>query len=103
MIISYNKLVRDRIPEIITSKNKTPHYHIANDEEYRELLKDKLIEEVEEFLESQSIEEIADIQEVIEAILLFKKRQNDIHKIKSDKAESRWKFEKRIILEKVEE
>ncbi|NMC36535.1 hypothetical protein GYA49_05830 [Candidatus Beckwithbacteria bacterium] len=62
------KLVRDRIPEIILADLEMPITHIANDEEFTEVLKTKLLEEIEEFIEKPSAEEAADIMEVLYAI-----------------------------------
>ena len=64
----YNKLVRDKIPEIIASTGKKATFRILNEAEYKEYLERKLDEEVAEFHESKSIEELADILEVIEAL-----------------------------------
>jgi predicted house-cleaning noncanonical NTP pyrophosphatase (MazG superfamily) len=97
------KLVRDRIPDIIAQDNKVPHYYIAGEEEYWQRLKDKLLEEVHEFIASESKEELADILEVIDAILVFKQfSQNDITEIKEKKSQSNGAFTKRIILTSVE-
>lgn len=98
--MKYNKLVRDKIPEYIKSKGETPITHIADDKEYWNKLKEKLSEEVKEFFESETAEEIADIQEVIDAICAYKKfDKKKIKSIKEKKAEERGVFNKKIILE----
>lgn len=98
--MKYNKLVRDKIPEIIVSKGGAPITHIADDKEYWEKLREKLQEEVGEFLESETVEEIADVQEVIEAIINYKKfNQAELSKIKEEKVNERGAFKEKIILE----
>lgn len=67
-MIVYNKLVRDKIPEIIKEKNQECSRHVANENEYRTSLQDKLTEEVKEFLTEPNEKELADILEVINAI-----------------------------------
>ncbi|KKR96693.1 MAG: hypothetical protein UU48_C0027G0001 [Candidatus Uhrbacteria bacterium GW2011_GWF2_41_16] len=96
----YDKLVRDNIPEYIKMKGEVPIFHIANDKEYWEKLKEKIQEEMEEFFESESMEEIADIQEVIDAICVYKKfNKKKLEIIQQKKAKERGQFKKRIILE----
>ena len=96
--MSYYKLVRDKIPEIIKAKGVEPTNHIADEEEYESALMDKLKEEVQEFVEDPCKEEMADIMEVIYAILKQKKYDlDDIEKVRKEKAEERGAFEKRII------
>ena len=68
----YDKLVRDDIPDIIESTGKKCKYHTADPEEYYEKLKEKLLEEVQEFLLTPNVEELADIEEVIYSISAFK-------------------------------
>ena len=53
----YNKLVRDKIPEIILKDNELPSTRILSDEEYIKELNRKLQEEVNEYLEAENIEE----------------------------------------------
>lgn len=97
--MKYNKLIRDKIPEIIKRKGEECKIHIADDNEYWQKLKEKLFEEFEEFNKDESIEEIADILEVLEAIADYKKFDEEkIDRIKTKKAEERGKFQKRIIL-----
>lgn len=102
--MQYNKLVRDKIPQIIKGRGFNPVTHIANDNEYWQGLKNKLQEEIEEFLEDDgNIEEIADIMEVLDAIFSFKNidREN-IEKIRIKKSKEKGAFQKKIILESVE-
>jgi len=100
--MKYNKLIRDKIPEIITKDKKTPITHIASNKEYWEKLKEKLKEEVNEFLKEDNKEEFADILEVIHAISDFKDFDKDeINKIKENKAKKRGRFENKIILDEV--
>ncbi|MFA5310454.1 MAG: nucleoside triphosphate pyrophosphohydrolase [Candidatus Paceibacterota bacterium] len=98
--MKYNKLVRDRIPEIIKSKGDIPIAHIADDKEYWQKLKEKLQEEVNEFMQDENAEEMADILEVIDAITNFKNfSKEELEIIKNKKAEERGKFKDKIILE----
>lgn len=66
--MSRAKLVRDRIPEIIRGAGEEPMVRVADPDEYRELLRVKLIEEVEEFLDSDDPAELADVLEVLLAV-----------------------------------
>lgn len=66
--MQYNKLIRDKIPDIIISKGEKPITRTLSDEEYLAELDKKLIEEVTEYQESKELEELADILEVIFAI-----------------------------------
>lgn len=98
--MKYDKLVRDNIPEIIRQKGTEPVIHVASEEEYWNKLKGKLSEEVSEFQEAETPEEMADILEVIDAIMKFKGfNREDIEAIKKKKAEERGGFENRIILD----
>ncbi|TSC82742.1 MAG: hypothetical protein G01um101420_100 [Parcubacteria group bacterium Gr01-1014_20] len=98
--MKYNKLVRDKIPDIIKTKGGDSKTHLATLEEYLSKLGDKLREEVEEFLKDKNPEELADILEVIKAFAnLQSLTLADIEKIRAKKAEERGGFEKRIILE----
>lgn len=66
----YNKLVRDKIPENINSmEGRKCNYKILNNYEYLKELDKKLFEEAHEFVEEHSVEELADLMEVIFAIM----------------------------------
>lgn len=98
--MKYNKLVRDKIPEYIESKGEKAVTHIADDAEYWQKLKEKLQEEVGEFLRDEKIGEIADILEVIDALCEYKRYDTDeLARVKEKKAIEKGKFEKRIILD----
>ena len=98
--MKYNKLVRDRIPEIIRQKGGKPQTHTATHEEYRKRLKMKLEEEVAEFLKSEDDAELADILEVIYAIAGAKGiSKRKLESLRRKKARERGGFKKRIILE----
>lgn len=97
---SYNKLVRDKIPEIIAAKGQSYKIHTATPEEYRVKLIEKLGEEVAEFTKEPSVEELADIMEVVQALaFLLESTPAEVEKLRAQKAEERGGFKKRIILE----
>jgi predicted house-cleaning noncanonical NTP pyrophosphatase (MazG superfamily) len=96
----YNKLVRDNVPDIIKGKGEDVSFHIAEDIEYIEKLKEKLVEEAQEFSQEETLEEIADLLEVVDAIMAHKGfSEQELQEIKKLKAEKRGKFQRRIILE----
>ncbi|MCM0647364.1 nucleoside triphosphate pyrophosphohydrolase [Clostridium swellfunianum] len=98
----YNKLVRDNIPEIIIKSGRSCIIRRAGAEDKYELLKYKLREEVEEFLEEDNLEELADIMEVLFSLAdgLGYREKNLIEKREEKKAE-RGGFKEGIVLEKV--
>lgn len=99
----YNKLVRDKIPEIMRENDAMPVIRILNNKEYVEELKKKLQEEVSEYLESGEIEELADMQEVMLAILDAENVEvADFEKIRTDKVLKKGAFSKKIFLIKEE-
>lgn len=94
----YNKLVRDKIPEILDKKGiPYEEKRIAGDCEYRKELIKKLLEEAREFSDTPTIEELADILEVIMALQKLPEYSN-VEEIRKDKREKRGGFEERIIL-----
>lgn len=102
-LMEYNKLVRDKIPEILKKKGLNPTIHIASEEEYKVKLKEKLQEEVNEFLESNNTEELADILEVIYAICENEGLSiEDLEKLRKSKSEERGSLKNKIILDSSE-
>lgn len=100
----YNKLVRDNIPEIIRNNNETPIIKILSNDEYLRELKSKLQEEVDEFLASNDITELADILEVVDALSTANNSSlNEVMDIKIQKAKKNGKFENKIFLIEVQE
>jgi len=107
--IVYNKLIRDKILEIIEKSNKTASYKVINDsEEVQKLLLQKLREEMDEVLGATSqeelLEELADVLEVVYRIVQVNGLEREqLEKIRCAKREKRGGFEKNIFLESVEE
>jgi len=98
--MKYNKLVRDKIPDYIASRGEKSITHIADDAEYWLKLKEKLVEEANEFLVSETIDELADILEVINAIIKYKSfDEKMIESARLLKLEKRGGFDDRIILD----
>jgi len=76
--------------------------HIASKKEYWEKLKEKLKEEVDEFLKNDKEEELADILEVIYALCDFKRISREkLELLRKRKSEKRGRFEHKIILEEI--
>lgn len=102
--ITYHKLVRDKIPDIIRQAGKTCTCSVLSDEDYKKLLDEKLNEELAEYQESKSMEELADLLEVMRAVAVARgSSPEEVEHIRKEKAEKRGGFEKRILLEEVQE
>lgn len=106
---TYNKLVRDKIPEIIADNGSTSKIRILNQQEYLEALLEKMVEEAVEVKEAGSnreslIKELGDVKEVMLAIMKIKDIQSDeVDLIRSNRKVERGAFEKRIFLEHTED
>ncbi len=99
----HNKLVRDKIPEIIEAEGKLVRARILDKEEYLNELIKKLGEEYEEFKKETVIEELADLQEVILALAdALNISHQELARAVSKKTLERGAFKKRIFLESVE-
>ena len=103
--MSYQKLVRDKIPEIIKANdNVEPITRILDNDEYLVELNFKIQEELAEYLESGDVEELADLEEVLRAILVAKNVSYDeFESIRKSKVEKRGAFKEKIYLEGVKE
>lgn len=94
------KLVRDRIPEIIEKDGKTPIIRPLSDKEYLEELDKKLNEEIAEYQEDKSIEEMADVLEVLLAICEARGYSvEELDAVREEKKEKRGVFKNRIFWE----
>ncbi len=100
----FNKLVRDKIPDIILADNQLPVTRVLNDEEYVEELNKKLLEEVNEYLDGNNTMEIVDILEVLRAIVEQQGlTMEEIEEKRVKKASKRGAFKDKIFLEKIME
>jgi predicted house-cleaning noncanonical NTP pyrophosphatase (MazG superfamily) len=98
----YNKLVRDKIPEIIQADGKKLKSRVLNDEEHLEALLKKLEEEVAELAEARNIEEMADVHEVLRALAeALQIHPDELEKVRAAKAAKCGGFQQRIFLEEV--
>jgi predicted house-cleaning noncanonical NTP pyrophosphatase (MazG superfamily) len=106
LMVAYNKLVRDFIPEIIQANGQTPIARILSPEEFLPALKEKILEEAKELHESfsshQTLEELADLSECIDALLqALGVSHKQLHFLQETKRQERGGFNQRIFLEKV--
>ena len=98
----YNKLVRDRIPEIIESSGRTCVTEVLSNEDYLLMIDAKLDEELEEYHKDQNIEELADLLEVIYAAAEARGYSAEqLETVRTEKAEKRGGFKQKILLKEV--
>ncbi|MGG1574108.1 nucleoside triphosphate pyrophosphohydrolase [Fictibacillus sp. NRS-1165] len=105
---TYNKLVRDRIPEIITSTGKSFNTTILETDDYIKELKRKCYEELDEYAsapnDENAIEELSDLLELMHSLAKVHGSDiSEIERVRQEKAEKRGGFEKRIFLMDVED
>ncbi|GMO01661.1 MAG: nucleoside triphosphate pyrophosphohydrolase [Bacillales bacterium] len=102
----YNKLVRDRIPEIIQADGKTFTTRVLEEKEYREELRKKAHEELQEYMNASddetALEELADLLEIMHALAKCHGASIErVEQIRAEKAEKRGGFEEKIFLVEV--
>jgi len=98
----YNKLVRDRIPEIIAAQGRTCDVRTLDPQEYLDALTQKLGEELAEYRESGEMAELADLLEVIYALAAARGTSPDeLEAIRRQKQAERGGFDRRLFLRKV--
>jgi predicted house-cleaning noncanonical NTP pyrophosphatase (MazG superfamily) len=105
----HNKLVRDKILEIIKAEGVNYKSRILDDEEFKKELLKKLVEEANEVFHTNGdrkelLKELGDVWEVIESIIkTFEIEQSEIQKVKQERKDSRGGFDQKIYLEYTEE
>ena len=98
----YHKLVRDRIPEIIEASGKSCVTEVLSEADYLKMLDAKLDEELAEYHKDQTVEELADLLEVIYAVATARGfTLEQLEYVRAEKAHKRGAFEKKILLKKV--
>ena len=98
----YHKLVRGRIPEIIEADGKTCICETLSHEEYLRLLDEQLNKELAEYQESKSLEELADLLEVMQAVVKARGwTVEELEQVRAEKAAKRGGFEKKLLLKQV--
>jgi predicted house-cleaning noncanonical NTP pyrophosphatase (MazG superfamily) len=104
----YNKLVRDRIPEVIEATGKNFSTRILNEQEYIKELKKKSFEELNEYVNTENdkhaVEELADLLEIIHALAEYHGASiEEVEKVRQVKAAKRGGFKEKIFLIEVED
>jgi predicted house-cleaning noncanonical NTP pyrophosphatase (MazG superfamily) len=106
-IIKYNKLIRDRIPEIVKEAGWIPTVRVLKQKEFLNALKKKVFEEAEELIQSKDkegiIDEIVDIQELLDVLMSeIGLKKSEAKKLQITKRKKRGGFKKRLFLVKEE-
>jgi predicted house-cleaning noncanonical NTP pyrophosphatase (MazG superfamily) len=101
---NHNKLVRDKIPDMIEKSGRKAKYYVLSEEEYLAALDKKLFEEVNEYQADKSLEEMADVLEVLYTIC--KARGYSVEELEGKRVEKlihRGGFDKKLFLEYAED
>ncbi len=100
--MKYHKLVRDKIPEIIEKQGKTCVTEVLSQDVYIQMVDAKLNEELAEYQESKSLEELADLLEVMEAAVKARGYTwEELLTVRDEKRQKRGGFQNRILLKEV--
>jgi predicted house-cleaning noncanonical NTP pyrophosphatase (MazG superfamily) len=98
-MIRYDKLVRDRIPEIIRRDGKQCEVRVLDDAEYRQRLEEKLSEELTEYRGNGELEELADLVELVHALVVFNGMTwHEFETMRTNKRMARGGFNERFFL-----
>ena len=99
----YDKLVRDKIPDIISNENKACAYHTVKGETLMSRYRDKLLEEFDELMDNPTLEEAADLYEVVRGIIehLDLDMGRVVYDVATKKREQRGGFSRGVVLEVV--
>ena len=104
---TYNKLIRDKIPEIIESSGKEYVVEVLSDDECIQQLKVKLREELEEYMTATEDEEVTELADLVEVVYALLKHKNvsieEFEKIRIQKQKDRGAFDKKLFLKTVSE
>jgi predicted house-cleaning noncanonical NTP pyrophosphatase (MazG superfamily) len=104
MKTSYKKLVRDKIPQLIEESGRSQTSRIMSEKEYHDALIDKIVEEMEEFRQTDNEEEIADVYEALDCLVKLKDYEPmRIDYLRMKKREQQGSYNDRILLDEVEE
>ena len=102
MKTTYNKLIRDRIPELIRAAGKQAHLEVMTESQYRQALLEKLVEEAQEAAQAADadrVTELADLYEVIDAILAaWNISHEEVLETQRERRQQRGAFERRLKL-----
>lgn len=103
----YNKIVRDKIPEMIANTGRKPLTKVLDDENYVKYLKETLLDEAIEYkltTDQHTLEELADVLEVIHALVEAQgEDMSTLESIRAEKAKTRGGFSKKLLLVEVED
>ena len=105
---TYNKLIRDKIPEIIKKNGAIPKVSVLDEEKFKVALKEKLVEEASELLEAKTNEEVLnELSDVLQLLESIAQNNNttiaEVEKQKEKKKQERGAFEKKLFLEYVDD